>query len=259
MSERPITTAAPRRPFAWRAWASLGSVGAGLALAVGRYVFLPLPWSAERWKQAVLVGAAASLMITGWRGWRVARSAPGGVRWSAAGLGLAALPALVVLAALAAVTWTPAEQTQHAVELPGIEAVLPGWEVRAQELSSSAGEYVLGEPGGSGFVELRWAPAGAAMTSAELLTLALAPLTASGARIVDRRASTVGGHQAETVGAEMPPEDLRLAVTAWSCPQDHRALWIITLLHRPASKVRAFHERLLSTVRCHTGQGSRSP
>jgi hypothetical protein len=247
----------PPRPAAWKAWASLGAAGAGLALALGRYVFLPLQLSPGRWVEALLVGTAVALMTTGWRGWRVARPATGGVGRSPAGLALAGLPALAVLLGLWAVARVSSEVALAPVALPGIDALLPAWEVRDHAASSGAGQHAVKEPGRSGFVELRWASD--SMQPGEILDFMFRQLSALGEgwRVVRRERATVDGHEGELLIGATGVGDLHVAVTAWICPQDHRALWLVTLLHRPVEDLAALHQRMLAALRCHTGKGEK--
>jgi hypothetical protein len=229
-------------PRSFPPWASIAAISAGVTLAVARYAFLPLRLGVLL--QALIVGASCSLVLTGWRGWRVARAAQARLPLPAAALG-AVIPAALIAAGFAVATrGEPVESMSlRAVELPGVRAQLPQWATRETSSNSAFGAHVVEEPGTNGFIALRWMASSEA-TPDQILDQHRAFLPAS-IEFDSREDAAVGGHPGATASAHTSNGKLHLALTGWSCPTDHRTLTLVTLLERSPSELRALHQRLL--------------
>ncbi len=217
--------------------------GAGLALAVCRYVFLPL--ELPRLTVALLVGGASGLLVTGLQQGRAAW------RQGARG-GLAAALAAAALVVGAFVAFAPSRHPALTTRaLPGLRIDLPAWSAREDSGPTMPGVLTLDDPAGGGrFVSVRWTP-GEGLADGQLAST----LAGFGRRDATEAPMAVAGQPGRLVRYE-DDQGHRALVTAWRCVDNdtHYTLWTFR-----DGDPEALHRRMLATASCGPVEGVGGP
>jgi hypothetical protein len=136
---------------------------------------------------------------------------------------------------------------------PSLFIALPEWEAEQDFASIEFGRVKLKDPrspaGAERFLALRWIDGDPVQADEHVQTIAVGDLS-----VRDQWPAFVSKHQGTTFYLESADHRDRAAATVWSCPQDHRVLWIVSQLAGPRSSMLATHEKILRNVRCHTGR-----
>ncbi|MEA2734183.1 MAG: hypothetical protein QOE14_634 [Humisphaera sp.] len=164
---------------------------------------------------------------------------------------LAAVLAIFVIAA----AWfipVPGRSSVRLVrkDYPSLTLGLPQWEAKQDSAMMEFGSIKLADPKNADrFIALRWMDADPVQPDEHVQTIAVGGLV-----VRDTSPAFVGRHQGTTFYLESDDHLSRAVATVWNCPQDHRALWILSYLSGPKNALLATHEKILNTVRCHSGR-----
>ncbi len=156
----------------------------------------------------------------------------------------------VISAAVAMSLPVPGRSSIPLVEqkLPSLVLDLPQWNVEEREALFEYGSLKLNEPNGPGRIAVHWF-SGDPVAVDDYIDLIRGPMTQQG-----REVAFPGSHQGVTFTLAAPDGGGEHAmVTIWNCTQDKRTIWISTALAQTLSALRATHEKIIASVRCHTG------
>jgi hypothetical protein len=132
---------------------------------------------------------------------------------------------------------------------PGLSIDLPSWEVIEKKTTMKSGTIKLADPvGGDHFIVVRWSdsepvqPADFIKPIAD--SMSLTPK--------DPTPTRVGDHDGKTFTLYSPDGEVSGAATVWNCTQDHRIMWIITMISGPRGSMLPSHQKIVEGVKCHT-------
>lgn len=223
----------------------VAGVSAGIVLAVCRFVFLPLELSDG--VNAVLVGGAMGLLVTGISLFRGARSAGAPLR--APALAAAAVVPLAVVVGTFLVL-APGDGGDDVTlvprELPGVRIALPDWPVGRDSGPTLPGVLALDDPRGRGrFVTVRWSP-GQSLDVDAMRRMVRSVLDVEGGEEIP---VTVAGQPTQILYTD-DGEGRTSAVTLWRCPESNLSLMLWTFRDTGREPLLALHRRMLASVTC---------
>jgi hypothetical protein len=164
--------------------------------------------------------------------------------------------AIVAAVAILATAWFIPVAGRSNVRLtgktyPSLFIGLPEWEAEQSAAMMDFGSIRLKDPRSPSdrFIALRWIDSDPVQPDEHVQTIAVGGLV-----VRDRSVASAGRHEATTYYLESDDHLSRAVATVWNCPQDHRVLWLFSYLSGPKSAMLATHEKILKTVRCHTGR-----
>jgi hypothetical protein len=136
---------------------------------------------------------------------------------------------------------------------PGLTVSLPDdWQIEEKSVAFSGGTVRLADPaGGDHFLSVRWADSDPVQSDEYVKGIA----AAMNMEVRDRTPQIVGGHEGVTFYLESLDHNSRAAATIWNCTNDHRVIWVLTNLLAPKGTMLATHQKVVESVRCHTGEG----
>lgn len=160
---------------------------------------------------------------------------------------------VIVCAAVALALPVAARSSVALVEqqLPGLAISLPAnWPIAQRDPLFEYGALKTTEPNSPDhYIKVQW------FTSDPVqLDEYAARIAATGQMTVkNREPAFPSSHQAATFTLAAPDDAAHALVTIWNCSQDHRTVWIFTYLSGSLRSVRATHDKIIQSVRCHTG------
>ena len=135
--------------------------------------------------------------------------------------------------------------------LPGLAISLPAnWPIAQRDPLFEYGALKTTEPNSPDhYIKVQW------FTSDPVqLDEYAARIAAAGQMTVkNREPAFPSSHQAATFTLAAPDDAAHALVTIWNCSQDHRTVWIFTYLSGSLRSVRATHDKIIQSVRCHAG------
>ncbi|MBI4858677.1 MAG: hypothetical protein HY815_00135 [Candidatus Riflebacteria bacterium] len=246
---RPPAAGAAGAPDLTTAGASRATAMAGLAIAalgaaglVMRYAFLPMGGGAA-------TGLLIGMVVGGYRMW--ANNRPAG---SSSPPVFALVAGIVTLAlmSIGAVWVRPSLRARYVPlvtrTLPSLSVDLPDWFAEKLDKQPEAGSAKFADPDGGGrFLEVRWNVSNPTDSS-----MFVSIYRSLGASLVSSRPATVGGHPGETLFMAAQGGSKLSCITYWHCPEDRRVIQVACFLDMSIADLTLFHQRILSTVKCHT-------
>jgi hypothetical protein len=232
---------------------SLGGLLAIAAIAAG--MFSQLMWSSTAAPAITLPIAAVGAALAPFAIFPIVRRAFEGEGEGAAPLNanhviMAAAVALLACAIAFAIP-APIRSNVKLVpqQLPGLRVSLPDWNALERNMLGDYGTIKLDDPAGYGrYMALHWTSGDPVQADEHVRAI-----TGGQMLVVERNATVVSGHEAVTYYLESGDRARRAYTTIWNCPQDHRVCWLFSYLNGSKSAIYATHQRVLDTVRCHTG------
>jgi hypothetical protein len=233
----------------------VGAMLAVLAIAVG--LFSHVLWQTMAWPLVTLPVAAAIAFAMPFLIFPLivsmvaphADASPIGAKHLAIGY-------VALIIALAAALIMPAGvrfqfpiRTQN---LPGVTISLPDWAVEEKVELFEAGGIKLKDPRRDGrYIAVYWTDSDRVQPDDYVKAVTDLPP-------VHRDPTFVDGHEGVTYTLR-GSDEIQAVVTIWNCPAEHRVLRVFSFLDDTPRAQRGIHDRVVASVKCHTGEKGSPP